>query len=90
MRIEKKSESELTKTTRVSVIVGTLALKMSIGVDARRRWMTTVRAMVTFIDVVTIGAVCLIARLTFTVVPAGHIYTIRCRFTCVQTSCAFI
>lgn len=86
----KNDEYELTKTTCVSVIVGTLTFEMPVGVDTRGRRMTTVRATVTFIDVMTIGAMCLIARLTLAIVPARHIYTIRCGFTCMQTCCTFV
>lgn len=81
---------ELTETTRVSVIVRTLTFEMAVGVDTGCRWMATVCAMETFVDVMTISAVCLVARLAFAVVPTGHIYTIRRRFTCVQTSCTFV
>lgn len=90
IRYSIKYTYELTKTTCVGVIVGTLTFKMPVGVHARCRWMTTVRTMITFIDVMTIVSVCLIARFTFAIVPTGHIHAIRCRFTCVQTSCTFI
>lgn len=73
-----EKKSTLTKTTGIGVIVGTLTFKMSVGINTRCRWMTTVRTMVAFINVMAIGAVCLIARFTFAIIPTGHIYAIRC------------
>lgn len=64
------------RSRSISRVFGTNALKMAIIIYTFGGRMTTMRTQIAFIDVMTFITMSFVARLTFAVVPTGHVNTI--------------
>lgn len=67
---------DIRSRSSVSRVFGTNAFKMAIIIYTFGGRMTTMRTQIAFIDVMAFITMSFVARLTFAVVPTGHVNTI--------------